>query len=328
MIHSTLGTLPAPPSNRSGWPWIIGCDPFPPTAPDGKPWPKISIITPSYNQGQYLEETLRSVLLQGYPNLDYHVIDGGSTDESVEIIRKYEPWLTSWTSERDRGQSEAINKGFSRCSGDFVNWICSDDYFAQDALRMVARTFIEKPAVDVIAGSCLCQHDDDSAASVLKQADLMNWHLTPYVAGIWQPSCFFRRSKINRSFLVRNDLHYCMDRELWAYLCTQNTLWEGIDDTLSVYRFTGNNKSVLGKQKIVEELDEVYRCYVKESIPLPLLLRKCWLPLVLAYQEHPSSLRGLVSLGVSRGVALALLATYPRFRVRALQREFYSYSIW
>lgn len=119
-----------------------------------------------------------------------------------------------------------------------------------------------------------------------------------------------------------------MDRELWAYLCTQNTLWEGIDETLSVYRFTGNNKSVLGKQKIVEELDEVYRCYVKESIPLPLLLRKCWLPLVLAYQEHPSSLRGLVSLGVSRGVALALLATYPRFRVRALQREFYSYSIW
>jgi glycosyltransferase involved in cell wall biosynthesis len=96
---------------------------------DGKLWPKISIVTPTYNQGKFLEETIRSVLLQGYPNLEYIIIDGGSTDNSVEIIRKYEPWLTYWISEPDRGQSNAINKGFTHGTGDILAWLNSDDIY-------------------------------------------------------------------------------------------------------------------------------------------------------------------------------------------------------
>ncbi len=95
-----------------------------------------------------------------------------------------------------------------------------------------------------------------------------------------------------------------------------------------MYRFTGNNKSVVGGKYIINELDQVYRAYVKEVVPLSLLLRKCWLPLVLKGREDPSSLCGIASLGASRGVALFLLASYPRVRVRALQREFFSYSVW
>lgn len=95
--------------------------------PDGKPWPKISIVTPSFNQGQYIEETIRSILLQGYPNLEYIVIDGGSTDGAVDVIRKYEKWLTYWVSEPDKGQADAINKGLERCTGEIFNWINSDD---------------------------------------------------------------------------------------------------------------------------------------------------------------------------------------------------------
>ena len=97
--------------------------------PNGEAWPRISIVTPSFNQGQFIEETIRSILLQGYPNLEYIIIDGGSTDESVEIIKKYEPWLTYWVSEKDRGQAHAINKGLERCTGEILAYINSDDYY-------------------------------------------------------------------------------------------------------------------------------------------------------------------------------------------------------
>lgn len=109
-------------------------------------WPRITIVTPSYNQGQYLERTIRSVLLQGYPNLEYLVIDGGSTDSSVEVIRRYQPWLTYWVSERDRGQSAAINKGFARATGDIHGYLNSDDFYQPNALPRVAMDFHVAPA--------------------------------------------------------------------------------------------------------------------------------------------------------------------------------------
>src|SRR5262245_29806610 len=122
-----LSDLPSPPPNRQGWPWTQEGAPRLDGTP-GECWPRISIVTPSYNQGRFLEETIRSVLLQGYPDLEYIVIDGGSADDSVEIIRKYERWLSFWVSERDRGQVDAINKGLRRCSGVLRNWLNSDDF--------------------------------------------------------------------------------------------------------------------------------------------------------------------------------------------------------
>src|SRR5688572_28969334 len=103
-----LSDLPAPPPGKTGWPWTEETFQLPEAMPDGKRWPRISIVTPSYNQGQFIEETIRSVLLQCYPNLEYIVIDGGSTDDSVEIIEKYKSWLTYWVSEPDKGQVDAI----------------------------------------------------------------------------------------------------------------------------------------------------------------------------------------------------------------------------
>src|SRR5690242_14163903 len=119
----TLAKLPPPPPAKTGWPWTIDTSPLAPTRPDGSPWPRISIVTPSYNQGQFIEETIRSVLLQGYPDLEYFIIDGGSTDQSVEIIKQYEPWLTYWVSEKDSGQPHAISKGLAISSGDIFQFM-------------------------------------------------------------------------------------------------------------------------------------------------------------------------------------------------------------
>ena len=147
--------LPSPPRGRSGWPWTLE-DEAPSFEDLHGSWPRITIVTPSYNQGAYLEETIRSVLSQGYPNLEYIVIDGGSTDSSAEILKRYDGWLTYWVSERDGGQTEAINKGFARATGEIHGYLNSDDAYRPNALARVAEGFLENqtglhafPVVDI-----------------------------------------------------------------------------------------------------------------------------------------------------------------------------------
>src|SRR5687767_12795196 len=133
MGKGLLAILPEHSENKKGWPWNQETT-FNP-GDSKKDWPKISIVTPSYNQGIFLEETLRSILLQNYPNLELIVIDGGSNDNSVEIIKKYEPWITYWITEKDRGQSDAINKGIRRTTGEILTWINSDDLLTPGSLK-------------------------------------------------------------------------------------------------------------------------------------------------------------------------------------------------
>lgn len=140
-----------------------------------KEYPKISIVTPSYNQGSYLEETILSVLNQKYPNLEYIIIDGGSTDSSVEIIKKYASYLSYWVSEKDSGQSEALNKGFNRASGEIIAWLNSDDLYCENTLHIIAEKFMEHPEVGIVYGDVINFMANGKETRITNQFDLFDF---------------------------------------------------------------------------------------------------------------------------------------------------------
>lgn len=215
MHGPTLAKLPPPPPGKSGWPWTEESPPLPEAMPDGQPWPRISIVTPSYNQGQFIEETIRSVLLQGYPDLEYIIIDGSSTDESVEIIKKYEPWLASWVSESDRGQAHALNKGFSRATGEIFAWLNSDDTFQPQALYLAAIHLLQHSQIGMVYGHARVIDQDGNLLTtwLAPKFDLAK-QLFEY-RYIPQQSAFFRRQAFEQVGALCEDMYYTMDFDLW-----------------------------------------------------------------------------------------------------------------
>jgi glycosyltransferase involved in cell wall biosynthesis len=204
----TLCELPQPPEGRTGWPWTEES----PQMPDSHPWPRITVITPSYNQGQFIEETIRSILLQGYPNLEYIIIDGGSSDDSLNIIRKYEGWLSYWVSEPDSGQANAINKGLARATGSIIQWINSDDLLQPAGLAEVGQIASSLPG-HLIAGGCEQFADGKSPLKVfnrnLSAAQLVAFWGNSY--DYQQPSFFVPGSAVAEVGLLDESLHYCFD---------------------------------------------------------------------------------------------------------------------
>src|SRR5262249_6291259 len=148
---AAISSMPAPPPGCVGWPWIDVTPVASVSPPADLGWPRISIVTPSFNQGRDLEETIRSVLLQEYPNLEYVVIDGASTDGSVAVIEKYARHLTHWVSEPDDGCAQALNKGLRRASGEIFGFLNSDDVYEPGVLFEAARRFRERPQVEVLS---------------------------------------------------------------------------------------------------------------------------------------------------------------------------------
>lgn len=175
---------------------------------------RVSIITPSYNQADYLEQTIRSVLDQGYPDLEYIIVDGGSTDGSVEIIRRYADRLAWWVSERDHGQADAINKGFRRATGEIVAWLNSDDYFLPGAISAAAEILAAHPDWSAVYGDVLAI---DGAGHKIKVHRYADWGLEGLMCFrvIGQPSVFMRRAVLEQSGLLDESYHYLLDHEFW-----------------------------------------------------------------------------------------------------------------
>ncbi len=181
--------------------------------------PRITVVTPSYNQVKYLCRTIESILDQGYPNLEYMIVDGGSTDGSADLIRRYERHLAYWVSEKDRGQSEAINKAFRRATGRFFNWINSDDILFPGALWRVAEAIGEHPDADIIVGDH-AQCDADGRI-IWVSATASKWSRWPsrWVMLMGQQSTFVASDSYRRVHGVREDLHMSMDMDLYYRVC-------------------------------------------------------------------------------------------------------------
>jgi glycosyltransferase involved in cell wall biosynthesis len=184
------------------------------------PLPKISIITPCYNAARHIEETIRSILEQGYENLEYIIIDGGSTEGTTDIIKKYESHLAYWVSEPDRGQSDAINKGIARATGEVFNWINADDYLEKGALHLVASEF-QKRNVDILCTNTMLFNEKGNIR--INGEDRMNldWFNLVNSTGLNQMGMYWSLSCIKELQGVNPDFHYSMDLDLFKrYLLT------------------------------------------------------------------------------------------------------------
>lgn len=204
--------------------------------------PKLSVITPSYNQGQFLEETILSVLEQDYPNLEYIVIDGGSSDNSLEIIKRYEREITYWVSERDQGQSEAINKGLRRATGEIVTWLNSDDVYLPGTLQAVAGYFDARPEVALVHGKTILFGDGiKEEVRGASEQDLRVQYLAkmPFP----QPSSFFRRHVLLEQGYLDESFYYMMDYDLLVRIVLNYEL-RSVEDTFSRYRLHSECKTL------------------------------------------------------------------------------------
>lgn len=255
MVVANLDQLPAPPAGKTGWPWTEQSERLPETLPDGSRWPRISVITTSYNYELFIEETIRSILLQGYPNLEYIIIDDESRDGSVQIIRKYERWLSHWEQQKNQGQAKATNRGFSLATGDVLAFINSDDLLEPDALACVGEKFAR--GAQRVSGA-VRQFGPSTRerirAPIVETSPVVWFGKNP----IPQQGSFWS-SQLSRQYgLLREDLRYLFDLELWLrfrFIAGVRPLL--VDQTLARYRFHERSKSVSHGHAFRPEIKQV-----------------------------------------------------------------------
>jgi len=261
----TLTELPPSPEGKTGWPWTEETPQIPETMPDGQAWPKVSIVTPSYNQGQFLEETIRSILLQGYPNLEYFIIDGDSTDESCRIIKKYETWIDFWVSEPDHGQTDALNKGFKKITGEITGWLNSDDVYTKGSMIKAVNQFVRHPDIMMIYGEC--QYIDEFGKSIFrptyrpKKCDYSGLLEGCFIA---QPSVFFKKIVLEHVGYLNPSLQYCFDYDLWLSIARSFKI-QYLRSTQSRFRIHSHSKTGSQTMKFIFEdfkvIDNILRNY-------------------------------------------------------------------
>jgi glycosyltransferase involved in cell wall biosynthesis len=244
---------------------------------DGAMLPRISIVTPSYNRAALIEETIRSVLSQNYPNLEYVVIDGGSQDNTVDILRKYVAGIAFWASEPDEGQADAINKGFRRTTGDILAWINSDDQYADGALQAVARAFLQDPTIDVLYGACDLI-DERGAYLCTYRTPSFNHVLELGSNRLLQPATFFRRRVFESIGGLNPTLHYSFDYDFWLRASLRGFRFAPCPGAaLSRFRLWKQSKTGSNPEQFIEETTAIIdRVFHDASMPHELKSLRDW----------------------------------------------------
>jgi len=228
--------------------------------------PTISIVTPSYQHAAFIGATIASVLQQDYPALEYLVADGGSTDGTIEILRKYQSRL-KWFSEPDRGQTDAINKGFSRTSGQILGWLNSDDEYAAGALRTVGEFFAANPDVGLVYGDAnFIDARGKTLAACAHIEPFDRRRLLYYCDYIVQPAAFFRRSLFQAVGGLDDSLHWAMDYDFWLKASVV-ARFQYIPQVLAKYRWLQTSKTGIGGPQRLAEVESVARRHGAAGLP-------------------------------------------------------------
>jgi glycosyltransferase involved in cell wall biosynthesis len=284
--------------------------------------PLVSIITPSFNQAQFLEATLRSVLDQAYPRLEYLVIDGASTDDSVAILQRYADRLTYWTSEKDNGQSDAINKGFARATGDIIAWLNSDDTYLPGALQAQVGYLCAHSDVDVVYGDCVYTDANGQPLQTAYGRPFSHIELLRFTIP-YQPTLFMRRTAIERAGWLDATYHYAMDSEYWLRLHATGARFAYHPQRVATYRLHGASKTVSGIQRMHADWERLIDRYAPPTEKAALLAdARLQTAMRLVEQgQWPASWRYAASVGKLRprliayaAVALEHFTGWPVYR--------------